>query len=323
MRFLEKFNRIFRTSGEGRDPLFYTMPQTYEVRYEALITNTAGEVNSFYVILPVPPKTPYQKILREPQFFPKKVSFGQDSVFRNKYAYWQAELAPNESKIFKEEFTVAVSPRKDNIMSCEDLILSGYNLTRLNLVRFRNAYVNAEDERIRRIVKEVVGGERKVFEVLHRLNEYVIKHLYYGNPIKGLYSAKDALEKPRVDCGGFDTLLAALCLAVGIPAQVVSGFWAGYDKNDMHSWVEVLLPGTGWIPADPSVEHLRRLGRTKKSGGLGFVGSDRIVLSIGCDIPIKIGEKNIRADILQNPIIVPLSGSDSFSVETEFATSFV
>lgn len=299
--------------------IFYNYPQTYKVRYEAAIKNTAGERNSLYIVLPIPPNTVYQKISKEPQFFPENAVLGEEPKFGNRYAYWQTELASNESKVFREEFTVTVSPRKAIID--ESLTLDDYNLTSYDLVRFQNAYVDAGDERIKSIVKSVVGEERRVKEVIRLLNEYVISHLVYGNPIKGLYSSKDALEKSKVDCGGFDTLLAALCISAGIPARIVSGFWAGFDKNDMHAWLEIVLPNRGSTPADPSIEHLRRQGKTQKSGELGFVGSDRIVMSVGCEIPLTVGGKSFRADILQNPVILTEKNKSQLISDTKFITA--
>lgn len=318
MKLSERFNRIFGAGGEGLYPLFYTEPQTYEVRYEAVIKNKAREINSLYVILPIPPDTPYQKILKEPQFFPKSAAKGEDPKFGNRYVYWQAELAPNESKILKEEFTVTVSPRKVSIP--DSLTLDDYNPMRPGLIGFTSAYIDDGDERIKRIVQEVVGEERRVSEILRRLNKYVITHLVYGEPIKGLYSSRDALEREKVDCGGFDTLLVALCLAAGVPARIVSGFWAGYEKNEMHAWLEILLPNGEWITADPSVEHLRRNGRINKSGELGFVGSDRIALSTGCEIQLHIGDRGLTVDILQNPVVIA-DKPQSFFIETSFLTA--
>ena len=307
-----KFKNWLGLAQQEAGQIFYNSLQTYKVRYGAVIKNTAREDSSFYVILPIPPDTPYQKILKEPQFFPREVSIGQDSVFGNKYVYWKLDLTPGATETVREEFIVQVEPRvsssKDNLVSY-DLV----NSTKLS-------FVDADDPRIRKLAARLKGNETDAYKIVQKFNEFVISRLEYGNPLKGLYSSKDALEKSKVDCGGFDTLLAALCVSTGIPARIVCGFWAGYPQNDMHAWLEIMLPDGKWIPADPSVEHLRRRKRTKKSGELGFVGSDRIVLSVGCEIPIIISQKSFCADILQTPIVLTEKGKDSFTLETRFAT---
>jgi len=110
-------------------------------------------------------------------------------------------------------------------------------------------------------------------EIIHA-NDFVIGYLTYGNPIDGLYSADEAREKRIVDCGGFDALMQDELKKSGIHSDIIAGFW---NSGKMHAWLEI----DGKIPADPSVEYLKKYGKTKKSGRLGFVGSDRITFSIG------------------------------------------
>jgi len=113
-----------------------------------------------------------------------------------------------------------------------------------------------------------------ITNAIRQANEFVIGYLQYGNAIEGLYTAQQAREKRIVDCGGFDSLLQDELQKKGIASNIVAGFWS---DGKMHAWLEI----AGGIPADPSVEYLRRQGRTKKSGRLGFVGSDRIAISSG------------------------------------------
>ncbi len=115
--------------------------------------------------------------------------------------------------------------------------------------------------------------EGRIAPEITRANQFVIEYLTYGNPIDGLYTAQEARDKRVVDCGGFDTLLQDELKKKDIESNVVAGFWS--DGN-MHAWLEI-----GTIPADPSMEYLRKHGRTRKSGMLGFVGSDRIAFSTG------------------------------------------
>lgn len=308
----------------GTRPPFYNQPQTFKVQYKATVRNTSGKMLSAYVVLPVPSQTAYQIVRHAPIFFPENVIIKREPAFGNQYAYWQLKFAPCEQKIVCEECIITISPRTVSIP--DSLTINNYHLanltslTRLNLVRFQNSYVDAGNEQIKKIAQEVIGKEQRVSEIITRLNEYVITRLIYGNPIKGLHSSKNALEKEKVDCGGFDTLLAALCIAAGIPARIVSGFWAGYKKNDMHAWLEIMLPNDEWVSADPSVEHLARQGRTKKIGQLGFIGSDRVALSVGCGIPITVGKISLALDILQNPTVVSQEKRDLLVLETKFIT---
>ncbi len=72
-------------------------------------------------------------------------------------------------------------------------------------------------------------------------------------------------------CQQFATAMAALVRELGIPARVAVGYLPGTLAGDTftvtteqaHSWVEVLFPGYGWLPFDPTP------GRTKPPAPAG------------------------------------------------------
>src|SRR5262249_38312627 len=63
-------------------------------------------------------------------------------------------------------------------------------------------------------------------------------------------------------CEYFASAMALLLRASGIPTRMVNGFLMGeYNpvgddyivrQSDAHSWVEVYLPGSGWVEFDPT-----------------------------------------------------------------------
>ena len=63
-------------------------------------------------------------------------------------------------------------------------------------------------------------------------------------------------------CVHFASAMALMCQSAGIPARLVNGFKQGHYneagahytflQSDAHSWVEVLVPGRGWLPFDPT-----------------------------------------------------------------------
>ena len=211
------------------------------------------------------------------------------------------QLRPGEKKSFFCQFQAETAPI--NFLPDKKFLLSDYARTGFenNIWLSANRFVQPEDPEIRKIARDVVGTEKDVLLIIKKLNDYAVNRLKYGRPILGLYSVSDSLKKEMIDCGGFASLLISLCLSLGIPARIVSGFWTGYPDNTMHVWAEIGLPDGSWIPADPTVENLKKLGRTKKTGRLGFIGSDRIVFSRGCDLEIKTNVGKIKVDVLQNP----------------------
>jgi protein-glutamine gamma-glutamyltransferase len=79
-------------------------------------------------------------------------------------------------------------------------------------------------------------------------------------------------------CEYFSTAMVVLLRSAGIPARNVTGFlggeWSrtgGYlavTQNQAHSWVEVRIPGYGWIPFDPTPA-----GESVRAAGAGAATS--------------------------------------------------
>lgn len=273
------------------------MPQA-QMRYHACsqvrVKNLDSKENKVDIILPFPLQTPYQIILGKPKISPKTGIIKKENKLKNRYVHWSKKLKLNEEKVFELNFKVSVKQRGKGIKSLD-------NSYRQFLKSDKFIDVN---KRIIKMSKALVGNVDNVEEKVKVLNNFVIQNLEYGNPIEDLYSSNDALKKEKVDCGGFNTLLAALCIASKIPARLISGFFASFGPNQMHGWLEIFLPGKGWVSADPSIEKLSNEGRTKKFAKLGFVGSDRIALSLGQNFKIKIGIKSLNLAILQNPKVL-------------------
>jgi transglutaminase-like putative cysteine protease len=69
-------------------------------------------------------------------------------------------------------------------------------------------------------------------------------------------------EQKRGYCEHFATAMAVLCRQAKVPARLVTGYTPGtynpvtgyYEirNRDAHAWVEVLVPGFGWITFDPT-----------------------------------------------------------------------
>lgn len=68
-------------------------------------------------------------------------------------------------------------------------------------------------------------------------------------------SALEVLELRAGVCQDFAHLMLSLCRGADIPARYVSGYLYGPDHADdaaSHAWVDVFVPGRGWISLDPT-----------------------------------------------------------------------
>jgi len=62
----------------------------------------------------------------------------------------------------------------------------------------------------------------------------------------------DALRERHGVCQDFAHVMIGLCRALKIPALYVSGYLATEIASATHAWVEILVPGVGWIGLDPT-----------------------------------------------------------------------
>lgn len=82
-------------------------------------------------------------------------------------------------------------------------------------------------------------------------------------PLAGRNEVDDFLfQRKQGYCEHFSSAFVVLMRAAGIPARVVTGYAGGYRNpigdywlvlnSDAHAWVEVWLPGRGWVRVDPT-----------------------------------------------------------------------
>jgi len=124
--------------------------------------------------------------------------------------------------------------------------------------------VQSDDERIRKLARELTQGVTTEFDAVQRVLSYVIDHVRYVTP-PAQYDALYSLKAGKGNCQNFSHLAAALMRAEGIPVRIVNGITLNraFDLKreggvltfkmgqGRHSWIEVWFPDLGWVPFDP------------------------------------------------------------------------
>lgn len=269
----------------------------YILNTELKVT-VVGKNKQVEVWFAIPRNTINQNLL-ENSFSKPEPKILKDETYGNSVAYWVVR-GSEEGNILTFTQISEVSVRPHYYKKIEGNI-DNYRKDSIDYKLYvrSDPYFNFTDSRVQNIARGLMGDEERVGEVAKKFYEYVRENVSYGNPIEGLYSSIDSLEKDVVDCGGYACLLGAMFRSVGIPARLVSGILAGYPGEHMHAWLEFMTPEEVWIPADPSSEKLRLQKRDFKPGGFGIVGNDRIILSLGTNI--KITTKTFP--LIQLPIV--------------------
>lgn len=83
---------------------------------------------------------------------------------------------------------------------------------------------------------------------------------YQSRETEGTQGPLETLDRGRGSCRDFAVLLAEATRTLGFGARLVSGYLFNPSRNEIgsadsgstHAWVEVFVPGAGWIPFDPT-----------------------------------------------------------------------
>lgn len=131
--------------------------------------------------------------------------------------------------------------------------------------------VPSGDPRIVSLARQLVGDERKVRRVAHKLVAGVRARLKWQETTR-FRSAISVLDRGRGDCKDHAVLLIALARAVGVPARIVHGYAYGARVPpwgfNRHVWVQ-LHDGRQWLSVDAGHNQVL-CAATYLASGYGF-----------------------------------------------------
>jgi len=119
-------------------------------------------------------------------------------------------------------------------------------------------YVQSDDKRIVALARKAVGDATDAADALKRLERFVTDYIDGKSLSIGYASAAEVVESRQGDCTEFAVLLAAMCRASGVPAQVILGIaytdQFGERKNIFvgHAWVRCYVAGR-WVHLDSAM----------------------------------------------------------------------
>lgn len=146
-------------------------------------------------------------------------------------------------------------------------------------------FVQSDRKEVIELARRAVGGAKDAAEAARKIEAFVAGYVENKSLSIGYASAAEVAASRQGDCSEFAVLTAAMCRAVGIPAQVVVGIayvrdfgpltigrQDGFDNGAFggHAWVQAYI-GDKWVGLDAAF----------KSAGLGGCDPGHIALSIG------------------------------------------
>ncbi|MDY0286241.1 MAG: transglutaminase domain-containing protein [Bacteroidales bacterium] len=243
-----------KTSDEQKYRL--TNPQKLNLTFNHLTTNFGpGEVHSLDVHIAVPESRINQKITGKTVFSPQGYVIETDN-WGQKTAHWQvAPLANDEHfeatmQVTAETWDLQYFIYPEQIGTENDIPAEIKQLFLQD-----NEKYQITDPVIKEAVQKAIGKEKNLYKKAWKLYRYVQENMFY-QMAGGWNTAPAVLLRGNGSCSEYSFVYIALCRAAGIPARYVGAVSVRQEKAQFddvfHRWVEIFLPGYGWIPVDPS-----------------------------------------------------------------------
>ncbi len=167
------------------------------------------------------------------------------------FAQWPEQMAKKQLSF---EFKVHAKERK-----VTDLVNTGEAIpVEVHPYLQTNGWVPSDGE-VAKIAEQLKTGRSGVLEKARAVYDWVVENTTRDPNIRGCGTGivERTLAKRSGKCADLSSVFVALARNIGVPAREVFGLRLGTQaEQDMtggfHCWAEFYLPGTGWIPVDPS-----------------------------------------------------------------------
>ncbi len=253
------------TIDNPREKGYARLKFTYSAAMEATPKSTDARLSELTVLVfRVPQEDARQRIVSLDVDSPGKLD---TDALGNRYAtFTWKEVAPEGTYPLKITTEVEVRARQVPVRDPPPFPLPPDDVT-----GHRNFLTPGQfttyDKEMAAIAFEVTRDATDAMDAAMLLAAWVHDHVTYdpvcGDTIRG---AAWTFENKRGTCDEITHLYMSLCRAVGLPVRYVSGYAFGtFEESDdwgPHAWAEVFLPGTGWVPMDPTYNEIGWLDPT-------------------------------------------------------------
>ncbi len=132
----------------------------------------------------------------------------------------------------------------------------------------RSLSTRRPDEELDLQSRFLTRSARTALEAVERVIGFTSRRIRFEAPGARVETARNCLARRRGSCVGRSLLAEELLGRAGLPARQVTGvltaatpqelpeesrgFWASSIGGIRHRWIEVFIPGLGWVPSDPA-----------------------------------------------------------------------
>lgn len=120
------------------------------------------------------------------------------------------------------------------------------------------SYTYLKPEQIKEVIHEV-GDIKNPVQFALSLNEYLYAVFQYDTESTNVDTkAEESFLLKRGVCQDYTHVMLGILRSRGIPARYMSGYLYAGENSDLigdmatHAWVEIMVPGIGWVGLDPT-----------------------------------------------------------------------
>ncbi|WP_028550545.1 transglutaminase family protein [Paenibacillus sp. UNC451MF] len=231
-------------------------------RYEEPVSDSVNELR-------LTPRTNYRQSCyhHEVNIEPSTSLFTYEDYFGNRVHAFSVNPSHREL-VIKTKATVVTTDRNQNELEAsahsleEELLLLKSDKLQDRYIEFLlpTAYTQVTEE-VHSYVSKYPFGEKGLLAWTRKLSEGIHNDFTYDPAATDVNTTvSETLQLRRGVCQDYAHLMIAACRCLGLPARYVSGYHFVGDlqggsadfEQASHAWVEVHIPGTGWLGFDPT-----------------------------------------------------------------------
>ena len=194
--------------------------------------------------------SPYQKVLSK-IISPENYILSTDE-YGNQYAEFDFSDHPAGSLINVDiEYKIAVKEIVYDLSACQGESPDEFTQPEL--------HIESANHQIISLAKELSKGKKTSCEQVRAFYDYAGDELIYTYNRKA-WGAQATFGLMGADCTEYASLVIALSRAENIPARYYEGLLYLKDSEEEaqiaqteHAWLDVYLPGNGWVAMDPTL----------------------------------------------------------------------
>lgn len=212
------------------------------------------ETSSSRLWLPYPVSDQYQRV----KDIDVQGNYSSSAIYKEKgssarylFADWLGEFT---SRTLQFSFEVSTRERAH-----KNLVDSGKPIPAEIKKYLASTLLIPTDGEVLAMAQQITNNYQGILKKSRAIYDWMVVNTKRDPDVKGcgLGIVEMTLVKRSGKCADLSSVYVALARAAGVPAREVFGLRLGNKTKhditgDYHCWAEFYLPGTGWVPVDPS-----------------------------------------------------------------------